>query len=290
MKPLCIYHGNCADGFGSAWVMRKYFRGAIDFHAGVYGDPPPDAKGRDVYIVDFSYKRPVIEQMALECASLLVIDHHKTAAADLDGLRGFNTVAEFIGYRGAPGVPTVGVIFDMTRSGAGLTWDVCFPNLPRPALINHIEDRDLWKFAIPGTREIQAAIFSHPYDFEVWDRLFGLDDLQQLVHEGAAIERKHHKDIAELLKVTRREMKIGGHIVPVANLPYTLVSDAANLLAQEAPFAACYWDTPKGRVFGLRSRADGMDVSDIAKQYGGGGHRNAAGFTLPYERLPELVP
>lgn len=27
---------------------------------------------------------------------------------------------------------------------------------------------------------------------------------------------------------------------------------------------------------------DGVDVSEIAKQYGGGGHRNAAGFQIPY--------
>lgn len=290
MRPLCIYHGNCADGFGSAWVMRKYFRGEIDFHSGVYGDAPPDVKGRDVYIVDFSYPRKTIVQMAADAESLLVIDHHKTAAADLDGLHSFNTVAEFIAYRGAPGISSLGVIFDITRSGAGLTWDVCFPNLPRPALINHIEDRDLWKFAIPGTREIQATIFSHPYDFEIWDRLFGLDDLQQLVHEGAAIERKHHKDVAELVAVTKRYMKIGGYVVPAANLPYTLTSDAGHLMAADAPFAACYWDTPDGRVFSLRSREDGVDVSEIAKEYGGGGHKHASGFRVSFDRLAEFVP
>jgi nanoRNase/pAp phosphatase (c-di-AMP/oligoRNAs hydrolase) len=50
-------------------------------------------------------------------------------------------------------------------------------------------------------------------------------------------------------------------------------------MAQEAPFAACYYDKPGARVFSLRSRGDdGMDVSAIAAIYGGGGHRNAAGF------------
>jgi nanoRNase/pAp phosphatase (c-di-AMP/oligoRNAs hydrolase) len=46
-------------------------------------------------------------------------------------------------------------------------------------------------------------------------------------------------------------------------------------------FAACYWDTPEGRVFSLRSIGD-FDVSEIAKQYGGGGHKNASGFRLPH--------
>ena len=101
--------------------------------------------------------------------------------------------------------------------------------------------------------------------------------------EGSAIERKHFKDINELIGVVTRPMLIGSYEVPVANLPYTLTSDAGHKLAAGKPFAACYWDTPKGRVFSLRSTDEGMDVSEIAKLYGGGGHRNAAGFTVSFE-------
>jgi oligoribonuclease NrnB/cAMP/cGMP phosphodiesterase (DHH superfamily) len=75
-------------------------------------------------------------------------------------------------------------------------------------------------------------------------------------------------------------MTIGGHSVPVASLPYTLVSDAAHAMAQGEPFAACYWDTAEARIFGLRSADDGIDVSEIAKTYGGGGHAKAAGFKV----------
>lgn len=77
-------------------------------------------------------------------------------------------------------------------------------------------------------------------------------------------------------------MVIDGFDVPVANLPYTLSSDAGHLMAQGEPFAACYWDTPAGRVFSLRSSDAGEDVSAVAKTYGGGGHRNAAGFQVPH--------
>ena len=76
-------------------------------------------------------------------------------------------------------------------------------------------------------------------------------------------------------------MVIAGHDVPVASLPYTLVSDAAHLMAHGEPFAACYWDTAEGRTFGLRATDEGMDVSEVAKQYGGGGHAKAAGFKVP---------
>lgn len=265
MSQLCIYHGNCADGFGAAWSVRKAL-GDIDFHAGVYGEAPPDVTGREVIMVDFSYKRPVLEQMIEKCETLTIFDHHKTAQEDLTGLGHIR--------------PGVKVVFDMERSGAGLTWDMMMPRMPRPHLINHIEDRDLWRFALPKTREIQAAVFSYPYDFKVWDRLMEMPTTELAV-EGIAIERKHHKDIAELVSVTKRRMVIGGHSVPVANLPYTLTSDAGILMAEGEPFAACYWDKSNGRVFSLRSRPEGLDVAEIAKAYGGGGHKHASGFRRP---------
>jgi len=264
LKSICIYHGNCADGFGAAWVVRKAL-GDVDFHAGVYQTPPPDVAGRDVIMVDFSYKRPVLLEMAKSAKTILVIDHHKTAAEDLKFLP----------------VPNIDATFDMEHSGAILTWQHYFPDQKPPQLLEHIEDRDLWRFNMSGTREIQANVFSYPYDFKVWDELMEMP-VEHLLAEGRAIERKHFKDVHELLGVVTRRMNIGGYNVPIANLPYIHVSDAAHELTKGEPFAGCYWDTPNGRVFGLRSTDAGVDVSEIAKQYGGGGHRNASGFTVPY--------
>lgn len=283
--PLCIYHGNCADGFTSAWVVRRAL-GEVDFHAGVYGNAPPDVTGRDVLLVDFSYKAAVLEQMAEKAASILVLDHHKTAAADLEfagkaGSGWQQHLANVYQDRCEGVTRSLYALFDMDRSGAGIAWDYFFPDVARPAMVNHVEDRDLWRFALPRTREIQACIFSYAYEFDVWDMLMRARP-EDLAVEGEAIERKHFKDIEELTKVVTRDFTIAGHTVPVANLPYTLTSDAGHLLAKGKPFAGCYWDTPDGRVFSLRSTDEGLDVSLIAKEYGGGGHRNASGFRVPY--------
>lgn len=276
-KTLCIYHGNCADGFGAAWAVRHALGAAnVEFHAGQYGISPPDVTGRDVLLVDFSYKRAVLDEMIAASDCLLILDHHKTAAEDLAGIP---HVGSWAAWRETAD-QKVGALFDMNRSGAGIAWDFFHPDTPRPSLINRIEDRDLWRFQYEDTRAVQAAVFSYPYDFDVWNRLFETP-METLATEGAAIERKHHKDIAELVAASKRRMKIGGHDVPVANLPYTLSSDAGNLMAQGEPFAACYIDTPHGRSFSLRSTATGLDVSEIAKAYGGGGHRNASGFRMP---------
>lgn len=260
---ICIYHGNCADGFGAAWAVRKAL-GDIDFYHGKYNEPPPDVDGKDVVMVDFSYKRQVLLEMAAKANSILVLDHHKTAEQELIDLPK-NITAKF----------------DMNHSGAIMAWEHFFPGHAPPILLLHIEDRDLWRFALQNTREIQAAVFSFPYDFQVWDALME-KSMGELAGEGKSIERKHFKDIMELLGVTTRDMVIGGHRVPVANLPYTMSSDAGHHLANGKPFAACYMDTPEGRVFSLRSSEDGIDVAEVAKQYGGGGHRNAAGFRVSF--------
>ena len=271
---ICIYHANCADGFGAAWVVRKALGDIsafdIDFHPGTYQNPPPDVAGKDVVIVDFSYKRPVLIEMAQMANSILIIDHHKSAIDDLIELPS-NVIAKF----------------DMNHSGAMLTWEHFFPGQVPPPLLLHIEDRDLWRFALQNTREIQANVFSYPYDFQVWDTLMAMAPTA-LVVGGEAIERKHLKDIRELLGVMTREMMIGGFQVLAANLPYTMSSDAGHELAKGRPFAACYWFTKEGVCFSLRSSDEGLDVSEIAKQYGGGGHRNAAGFRVSFAQAQEF--
>lgn len=298
-KPLCIFHGKCADGFTAAWVVNRYFKGEVDFHPGIYGDAPPDTVGRDVIMVDFSYKRPVLESLlrsgdVKQANTIVILDHHKTALEDLAGLvwpegRPSDGVYDPRLWREkweqAVEWP-VRSVFDMERSGAQIAWDFFYPDLTRPLLVNYVGDRDLWRFKLPLSRDVNAFVFAWEYTFANWDHLNRLlgdhMDVQRVAEMGAAIEKKHHKDVAELVEVTRRTMRIGGMDMPVANLPYTLTSDAGHLMAkQDQGVAACYWDTPKGRVFSLRSTENGPDVSAIAKAYGGGGHKNAAGFQMP---------
>lgn len=275
MRPLVIYHGNCADGFSAAWCFWRKYGEYADYHAGVYQQDPPDVNGRDVYLVDFSYKRQVVEQMLTVANTVTLIDHHKSAIDDLQPL--------FMQDSWTDKPKQLAHFTDLNRSGATLAWDYLFPDEDRPLLLGHVEDRDLWRFKLAGTREIQAFVFSHEYSFQLWDKLMSADQIEllKMTAAGAAIERKHHKDVAELVGVCKRRMVIGGYDVPVASLPYTMGSDAGHLMAKGEKFSACYWDTAEGRVFGLRSEESGLDVSEIANQYGGGGHVRAAGFKVP---------
>lgn len=274
MKPLVIYHGNCADGFSAAWCFHHKNPNGYEFHKGVYGEAPPDVTGRCVYMVDFSYPRSTILKMAKTAKSITVLDHHLSAQKDLSDI-GQDAISN--------GFCPIEIHFDLERSGAGMAWDFLFPNIPRPKMIDHVEDRDLWKFNLLNTKEIQTAIFSYDYTFEIWDKLMLADAREQmnLVAQGDAMYRKHMKDIRELIAFGLYRDVIGGYEVPVLNVPYTMSSEAGNIMAQGEPFAACYMDTKEKRVYSLRSIEGGKDVSEIAKLYGGGGHARAAGFSVP---------
>lgn len=284
-KPtLCIWHKGCLDGFTSAWVVKKFFGNRVEFFAGAYGEPPPDVRGRNVLMVDFSYKKRQIEQLRSFARAILILDHHKTAEADLAE---YHPPADTV--KGFPHFPDTGqciAFFDMQRSGAALCWDFFFPAQPMPKLVQHVQDRDLWLFTLPGTREINTLAYSHDFTFEAWDNLATLCEqpgtFQNLVQQGGGLMRQRLKDCTALIEEGRRAMTIAGQDIFVVNAPWFYASEIGNLLATEYKVGGTYYDRKDDkRVFSLRSVPDGPDVSEIAQQYGGGGHRNAAGFSRP---------
>lgn len=280
-KPVVIYHKGCADGVAAAWCFHKYFGDEMEYYAGVYQEPPPDIFNRDVYLVDFSYKRDVVDMICRYANKVTLLDHHKTALQDLEGLDekwpNFNT-----------GWSTTDL------SGCTIAWSFVKNTIKHrdtiPPILEYIEDRDLWKFELPNTKEVMMAVFSREITFETIDELASYkksDITKKLVTEGQVLIRKYQADLMRVIKTSTRNFTIGGHIVPCCNCNSLFTSDAGSHLAVHNPFAATYYDTDKKRIFSLRSSDNGLDVSHIAKAYGGGGHRNAAGFAV--DRSHELA-
>lgn len=270
MNPLIIYHSDCWDGFCAAWVLRNKYPDA-EFHAAHYGTEPPDVTGKRVIVVDFCYPRATMLKLIAESDGVLtLLDHHKTAQADCDGIES----------------DKCGVTFDMTKSGARLAWEWLYGrHYPSPWIVNYTEDRDLWKWALPDSKEVNAALRSFPLDFDVWDH-FG--HWKEFVSDGRAILRRESQIIEQHIRHAVRK-EIGGVSVPVVNAT-VLFSEIAAELAKGEPFGACYFDRFDGkRQWSLRSDAHGMDVSAVAKAYGGGGHRNAAGYEEDAEPQKKLV-
>ncbi len=292
---ICIYHGNCDDGFGAAWAIWTTWP-ECEFVPGFYGMDLPNVDGKNVLFVDFSAKRPVIDEMAKTAKTIVIIDHHKTAEADLapfavtmcgtsclhpnDIQHMFRDLAEL-------DRPPIIAWFDMEQSGAAMAWQFAQgghrDDYPIPIMLEWIEDRDLWLFLHGDTtREFSAALRTYPMDFKVWEQI--AENPRELIKEGRIVLRAHRANIQKLMREAYTET-VGGFAVPVVNAPYHYASDTAHeLLAAhpDAPFAACWFRRADGHIqWSLRSEDHRQDVSEVAKSFGGGGHRNAAGFQSP---------
>lgn len=274
---VVIYHGGCWDGFCAAWLLWRKFPDA-EFIPAQYGDRPPDVSGKHVYIVDFSYQRDVLVNMYSDSASLIVLDHHKTAEADLKDL----PFAKF----------------DNSKSGARLTHEYLYGSgLVNPVnwLVHYTEDRDLWNWELVDSKAINAALRSYPLDFELWEKFsqYGNDELDILAAEGEAILRVEASTVAakvEQAHIVEVPMPMDDLTVSydasqwwskwkVTNAT-TLMSETAGALAEETGVGCCWFEFPSGeRLYSLRALKDSnVDVSIMAKAFGGGGHKKAAGF------------
>ncbi len=250
---VVLYHAECMDGFGAAWALWKRFPQAR-FVPVKHGFPQPDGlENQHVVMVDFSYHRDAILSLADRAASLQILDHHITAQAALTDLP--------FAY------------FDMDRSGAVLAWEWAHTQ-PVPWLLQYVQDKDLWHWQLPHSREISSALASYPFDFTTWENF----QFETLKIEGTGILRSENNLIDKLAKDAIL-VSVAGHTVPAVHSP-VLASQIGERLAADHPFGVIWHQKDGRRYFSLRSKAGGISVSEIAAQYGGGGHTHAAGFSV----------
>ena len=269
-KPLCIYHAHCLDGFTAAWVVKKHFGfgyNKVDMHAAQYGEKPPFVLGRDVIMVDFSFKRDVLIDMAKVANTILISDHHKSAEENLVDLP-----------------HNVTAVFDMDRSGCVMAWDYFFPNDAHPLITMHVQDRDLWTFELTNTRNFCANLASFEMTFKNWNDIDAIcqnpQAYQGFVDQSGAINRAHIKNVMNAIDNGKMRTELADFDIPMLNASPNIASDAGNIMAKDEPFAMVYWQGPNGTTCSLRSVEGGEDVAKIAEQFGGGGHEHAAGFTV----------
>ena len=257
MKRLVLYHAQCLDGFAAAWVAFHRFGGGAEYRAIQYGTPLKDpVEGRDVVILDFSFPRAQLLEMKEKAASLLVLDHHLTAKQDLEGL-------DF-------------ALFDLERSGCTITWDHFFPEQGRPWLLPYVEDKDLWRWKLPGSEEVTAALQSYSRSFKMWDKI-AKKGVDVLIAEGKPILRYKNR-LIETAVSRFKAIELDGHKGALVT-SCVLQSEIGGRLSPEHPFVAIVFETEGRRIWSLRSHEkSGVNVAEIAKKRGGGGHPNAAGF------------
>lgn len=275
---VCVFHDPCSDGFTAAWAVYKRYGEDVEFlpgshekNKGSFDYWMDKVKGKHVLVCDFSFGREMTEKLHAAAASYHVLDHHITSREALGDLP----------Y----------CYFDMGRSGALITWEVLHPNKYVPNLVKYVSDRDIWQNKLENTLEINTVIHRKEHTFENWDKLSAelqdtsLFSFTQVVKAGQAMLEYQSgliRDIAKRAVV----WNIAGEEFLTVNCP-AIATDMCDYLGKttEDAKAAAFevmGDTVK---FSLRSVGD-KSVGDIAKKFaGGGGHKNAAGFSVPISRV-----
>jgi oligoribonuclease NrnB/cAMP/cGMP phosphodiesterase (DHH superfamily) len=266
---VVIYHADCTDGFGSAYSAWKLLGNRAEYYACKHGQTPPNVKDKNVVILDFSFNNATTKKMIEEANELLVIDHHKSAVVELHDIS--NT------------------IFDMNKSGAILAWEFFHPGKEAPKFIQYITDRDLWKWELPYSKEFSAAFDMVPYDFEEFEKFEDDSVFDDAVKRGSYI-LAYSKTVVKKVCDKAASRKIDGKEVLVVNSSHWM-SEIGARLAPDCDIAMIWYYDHNDKIIKVSLRAfhDKIDVSEVSKKYGGGGHKKAAGFTLPGDfKIEEL--
>ena len=305
MKPLVIYHANCTDGFGAAFAAWLKLGDEAEYLPMEYGKNflttyVGGTIDREIYILDFSLPQEQMDWLFQHAKRVVWLDHHKTAFEMWCGGVPSNGIFE------ATGTCVTGegyTLLDDNKSGALLAWEYFHPGTEVPMLIRHIDDYDRWQFKMRGTKEIARAIRSYqPWSFDQWEGLLLDEHYGSMCTEGGAVLRAHNQNVQSAAKQARPcairwfDGEVDGHPAVnvfsglAANAPAFLASDLGHELANKSGTFGLVWSMAgDGQVHcSLRSNGE-YDVSAIAKAFGGGGHRNAAGFSTDIDTLLEWL-
>jgi len=294
---VVVYHANCCDGYGGAFSVWYYYKckfgveraNQIYYKKGSHNEDMSHQMenfynkfvGKNVVIVDFSYKYEILIKIIEVAQSFVILDHHVSAMKSLEQ------------------VPDNLKVFDMNRSGAGIAWDYFHVGKPMPKFLQHIQDRDLWKFALPDTKEFVTFFFEIKYDFSIWEEYLKDEVCEKVIETGKQwmaykqiTVEKTARQASRIIQVISDEYVIVGY-----TNSYVFGSEVCEEILIKNPIidfsvSTIYNVYKDFTSFSLRSTDTRFDVSAIAVANGGGGHRNASGArkdgcagVLPYEQL-----
>lgn len=278
---VVIAHANCPDGVVSAWCFTKcsklgsiyyYFTAERDFSKDVR---MPSLKNKNVYIVDYAYPRDTLEKINKEAKSIKVYDHHKTNLEELKDLP----------Y----------CVFDLDKCGAEITWNEIYKLenglvgdvhiIPRPWFFKHIRDRDLFEWKHQDSRAFGAALQRDGLRLHVIEKYAQMTPKQQqeLFARGRTI-LACEKAMYEAAADRAEKVTIDGLPAYALNIPIWQTECGEELYNRDPKIqiAIMYSYSIADDMWRFSMRAlktSNVDLSVIAKRYGGGGHPTACGFT-----------
>jgi hypothetical protein len=266
---VVIYHSPCPDGFAAAYAAWARLGDAVTFvgcsHGTSFDHIHSLIAGKNVAVLDFSFKKELSDAFIKSAASFVVLDHHASAEQELMHL------------------PPSNKVFEMKQSGCTLAWNFFHPEVDVPLLLRYVEDKDIWRWSLRASKEVNAALSAQEHTFQEFHDLVqgGTDAVRRLVDAGTAMLTQQSSNLQKAVKCV---------FTFAPAVPACVVN--SSVFASELGNAMCvqcgaglgvvwHYDHELGKTrVSLRSNSDAVDVAVMAKSLGGGGHRRASGFEL----------
>ena len=277
---VCLYHGNCSDGHASAAIVKMYYS-QPQYEQYNFFLIPGEYSNNDILeqvmahtpteliIVDFSFKEHEMDDLVqfhnTSVMNVTWIDHHLSASK----YPAWNSLLK--GIR------------SLEKSGCELTWQYFYPQQEPPEIIKLIGDHDTWKFQYGDrTRYLSAAFQENPphpiHDYDFWKSTLSNESIESYIEQGKSIKSLIDIQVKKSYN-TGINMLWHGYKTRCMNSGVN-ISDTGNYAVQNGYDIGMVWSVRGDRVVvSLRSQLD-TDVSELAKKYNGGGHKNAAAFNM----------
>ena len=265
-NTVVLYHKNCTDGFSAAWATWLTFGKKADYIPIMHQEALPEGlEGKEVYLVDFCYRVDTMDELLKRAKRVTALDHHAMCEADV--------------------LRTEGGVFDNNRSGSVIAWQYFHPKKKVPLFLKYVEDNDLWRHKLPQSKAMTAYLRTVPFDFKTWNKLekeiATAAGRKKCFEKGNLLLDQEMKLVDRLVRENAEFVELRGHKALAVNSPFFRDNIGHALCTAFPPFGII-WDERKGKtVVSLRSNGH-FDVAALAMHYGGGGHKSAAGFSIPH--------
>lgn len=275
-QPLCLYHDD-PDGRCAAAIVRRAVGPATRTHALEIGDPIPwEAVGQSDLVILVDYSLPLEDMRKLQASNGFIwVDHHKSALKELG-----DAMADVPGER------------SLDAAACELAWRTFFPDEKLPQAVALIGDRDIWRMALPDTRAFGEGIYQEDMD-PTNDALWGplLDDDLELVAElterGRLLYQARLSGIVDRVERYGFDTVFEGYRTRAINDRGS--GDMGEYIRQQGyELGYCFVEAVRdGELLTIVTLySDTVDVSEIARKHGGGGHKGAAGFQFKRSDRP----
>jgi len=307
MRTACVYHSIDLDGWMSAAIVKYWFINGndniqgtgdtdlIDFIGYNYGQPIPDLLEYDkVIMCDISFSKEEMTKLATY-KDFTWLDHHISAIKENDHLI---EAGSLIHPKGK---------LDTTYAACELTWKYFFPNEEMPEIV-----RLLGRYDCFGHKGTDEELYVLEFQYGARQCISNYEDAYNylyncLAQHAPVIENSiwlNGKSIYQYLRTEAKQTYKNGFEVILENRSIDFSSRTDIKLHPKYKFICFNANRFNPINFGIDYHKDGydgimtihfanrkwnvslyndnglVDCSVIAKQFGGGGHKGAAGFTL----------